>query len=66
MQTTFMERRLKKYICKYKNTLNAKDACTSGLHKPVESQDRCYDFLNIFAEKISKKLAFLAQNKAKF
>jgi hypothetical protein len=28
--------------------------------------DRCYDFLNIFAEKFSKKLAFLTQNKAKF
>jgi hypothetical protein len=28
--------------------------------------DRCYDFINIFAEKKSaKKLAFLAQNKAK-
>jgi hypothetical protein len=29
------------------------------------SWDRCYDFLNIFAEKFCKKLAFLAQNKAK-
>jgi hypothetical protein len=28
--------------------------------------DRCYDFLNIFAEKFSKKMAFLTQNKAKF
>jgi hypothetical protein len=27
--------------------------------------DRCYDFLKIFAEKFSKKLAFLTQNKAK-
>jgi hypothetical protein len=27
--------------------------------------DRCYDFLNIFVEKFSKKLAFLTQNKAK-
>jgi hypothetical protein len=27
--------------------------------------DRCYDFLNIFAENFSKKLAFLTQNKAK-
>jgi hypothetical protein len=27
--------------------------------------DRCYDFLNIFAEKISEKMAFLTQNKAK-
>jgi hypothetical protein len=25
----------------------------------------CYDFLNIFAEKFSKKLVFLTQNKAK-
>jgi hypothetical protein len=25
----------------------------------------CYDFLNIFAEKFSKKMAFLTQNKAK-
>jgi hypothetical protein len=28
--------------------------------------DRCYDFLNIFAEKFSEKLAFLTQNNAKF
>jgi hypothetical protein len=27
--------------------------------------DRCYDFLNIFAETICEKLAFLTQNKAK-
>jgi hypothetical protein len=27
--------------------------------------DRCYDFLNIFAEKFSKKLTFLTQIKAK-
>jgi hypothetical protein len=27
--------------------------------------DRCYDFLNVLAEKFSKKLAFLTQNKAK-
>jgi hypothetical protein len=26
---------------------------------------RCYEFLDIFAEKSGKKLAFLAQNKAK-
>jgi hypothetical protein len=26
---------------------------------------RCYDFLKIFAEKFSEKMAFLAQNKAK-
>jgi hypothetical protein len=30
------------------------------------ARDRCYDFLNLFAEKFSKKLAFLTQNKAKF
>jgi hypothetical protein len=29
------------------------------------TRDRCYDFKNIFAEKIGKKLAFYAQNKAK-
>jgi hypothetical protein len=29
------------------------------------SRDRCYDFKNIFAEKFSKKLAFLTENKAK-
>jgi hypothetical protein len=29
------------------------------------ARDRCYDFVNIFAEKFSKKLAFLTQNKAK-
>jgi hypothetical protein len=27
--------------------------------------DRCYDFLNIFAEKIGEKLVFLTQIKAK-
>jgi hypothetical protein len=26
----------------------------------------CYDFLNIFADKFSEKIAFLTQNKAKF
>jgi predicted secreted acid phosphatase len=30
------------------------------------TRDRCYDFLNIFAEKFCEKMAFLAQNKAKF
>jgi hypothetical protein len=34
--------------------------------KRAKTKDRCYDFLNIFAEKISEKLAFLTQNKAKF
>jgi hypothetical protein len=34
--------------------------------KAVYFWDRCYDFLNIFAEKFFKKLAFLTQNKAKF
>jgi hypothetical protein len=29
------------------------------------TRDRCYDFLNIFAEKFSEKMAFLARNKAK-
>jgi hypothetical protein len=29
------------------------------------TRDRCCDFLNIFAKKFSKKLAFLTQNKAK-
>jgi hypothetical protein len=29
------------------------------------SRDRYYDLLNIFAKKISKKIAFLTQNKAK-
>jgi hypothetical protein len=28
--------------------------------------DRCYNFSNIFAQKFSKKLAFLTQNKASF
>jgi hypothetical protein len=27
--------------------------------------DRCYDFLNIFAEKFSEKMAFSTKNKAK-
>jgi hypothetical protein len=31
----------------------------------AKTRDQCYDFLNIFAEKIGKKLAFFAQNKAK-
>jgi hypothetical protein len=31
----------------------------------AETWDRCYDFLNILAEKFSKKMAFLTQNKAK-
>jgi hypothetical protein len=35
------------------------------LRRVCESRDRCYDFLNIFAEKFSKKLAFFTQNKAK-
>jgi hypothetical protein len=29
------------------------------------TRDRCDDFLNIFAEKLAKKLAFITQNKAK-
>jgi hypothetical protein len=29
------------------------------------ARDRCYDFLNIFAEKFGEKMAFLTQNKAK-
>jgi hypothetical protein len=29
------------------------------------SWDRCYDFLNIFAEKFSGKIGVLTQNKAK-
>jgi hypothetical protein len=28
-------------------------------------RDRCYDFKNIFAQKVANKLAFLTQNKAK-
>jgi hypothetical protein len=35
-----------------------------NMHSRV-TRDRCYDFLNIFAKKIGKKLAFLNQNKAK-
>jgi hypothetical protein len=30
------------------------------------SRDRYYDFKNIFAEKFSKQIAFLAKNKANF
>jgi hypothetical protein len=47
--------------------------CTYGKYVCVRrgrtrgsSKDLCYDFLNIFAEKFCKKLAFLTQNKAKF
>jgi hypothetical protein len=29
------------------------------------TRDRCYDFKNIFAEKIAKKLVFFTQNKGK-
>jgi hypothetical protein len=32
---------------------------------PQRTWGRCYDFKNIFAEKIAKKLAFLTLNKAK-
>jgi hypothetical protein len=28
-----------------------------------ESRDRCVDFKNVFAEKLSEKMAFLTQNK---
>jgi hypothetical protein len=31
----------------------------------TETWGRCYDFLNIFAEKFSEKSAFLTQNRAK-
>jgi hypothetical protein len=31
----------------------------------LQIRDRCYDFVNIFAKKIAKKLAFLTRNKAK-
>jgi hypothetical protein len=30
------------------------------------TRDRCYDFLNIFAENFCKKMAFLTRNKVKF
>jgi hypothetical protein len=30
------------------------------------TRDRCYNFLNIFAEKFCEKMAFLTQSKAKF
>jgi hypothetical protein len=33
--------------------------------KFVQAWDRCYEFLKIFAEKFSEKMAFLTQNKAK-
>jgi hypothetical protein len=32
--------------------------------KPEKTRDRCYDFLNIFAEKFAEKMAFLTENKA--
>jgi hypothetical protein len=35
-------------------------------HKNLTTWDRCYDFLNIFAENVCEKMAFLIQNKAKF
>jgi hypothetical protein len=31
----------------------------------IVTRDRCYDFLNIFAEKIGEKIGVLTQNKAK-
>jgi hypothetical protein len=37
----------------------------SSKGKGCENWDRCHDFLNIFAEKFSEKMAFLTQNKAK-
>jgi hypothetical protein len=30
------------------------------------SRERCYDFKNIFAQNLAKKLAFFTQNKDKF
>jgi hypothetical protein len=43
--------------------------CTSVVYYRTafysDTWDRCYDFLNIFAEKFSKEVAFLIQNKAK-
>jgi hypothetical protein len=43
---------------------NLKEKCETSLVDSV-TRDRCYDFLNSFAEKISEKLAFLTQSKAK-
>jgi hypothetical protein len=36
-----------------------------GMYVPNQIRDRCYDFLNIFAEKFSEKIGVLTQNKAK-
>jgi hypothetical protein len=49
----------------YRARLSLSDSA-EWLKNTICLADRCYDFLNIFAEKFSKKLAFLAQNKAKF
>jgi hypothetical protein len=35
------------------------------LFRDSMTRDRCYDFLNIFAKKISEKLGFLTPKKAK-
>jgi hypothetical protein len=45
----------------------AKKIVESELLVQEDQVKRCYDYLNIFAEKFSeKKLAFLNQNKANF
>jgi hypothetical protein len=36
-----------------------------NLSTAILARDRCYDFKNIFAEKIDENLAFWTQNKAK-
>jgi hypothetical protein len=41
------------------------ERCNHNFKNRPGSWDQCYDFLNIFAEKFSKKLVLLAQNKAK-
>jgi hypothetical protein len=42
------------------------NCCCRGELYSAEARDRCYDFKNIFAEYLAKKLVLFAQNKAKF
>jgi hypothetical protein len=62
--------RIKIILPLYKNALAYFDAGVVSVcrfkSRRNGSWDRCYDFLNIFAEKVCKKMAFLTQNKAIF
>jgi hypothetical protein len=53
-------------LSSFKDSSIAKTALAFAVSEvQLASWDRCYDFKNIFAEKIGEKIAFLTQNKAK-